>query len=841
MAQFALCSQEIEDNKINEIREANLLRNSTNDGNVLSEDNTQTVQTFTGNHIVNARKTGAIPKSGFSYLSNTNDNKAFLAIGIQSGNNIQPQRQASQPAAQSGNASMNSENSQIQSPTRTTSDNNTVTKKTPRKLKPEAFSFLNKLPQRNVSENGSGVSKERKTLTPTAFSHAEKLSFSRSQGNSIMALNDTPEASANEIPSAPPLENTPSNYETITEDSFSEFDLTSIGNTTNKEDEKPPLPARPPPVFKYPPETFSSPRPISIESTCTPAVSQPLSQSAPVYPKLNSSISPPDSAISHPPLQSAPVYPKLNSSISPPDSAISHPPLQSVPVYPKPNSSISPPDSTISHPPLQSAPVYPKLNSSISPPDSTISHPPLQSAPAYPKLGHSISSPDSGLKYNNATPQDRILNKMNNRKSLPAIPVCPAVPKRPLPPLPMSNTNNVSKVKSQNDTIRLESSDSMNEEKWLEEAPTIHGTIFNHQVNELPIFEESVQRTAFKEPVLQEQLIPSPQQRLAQILTNQTSVDSTILRSQQKIASAIASRVTGSQSSSISRLQTTEESDFHNGGRPKELIRTMPGRSLENDPEQVIEDASERQPSYLEAKEATNPRRFTDHETLINAMNRPALPQKAAPIQRSVSCNSLVQSIKDLSFSVWSKSEKKRNSDGINVSKKNSRSISVTSSSKISTPLAVTLISTDTPSEVTNLTHGNNDASILDEESTLQEYAWFHDVEAKEGQLRLLSVGQDGTFLIRPSSRPTEDIQNTMCILYNGKVRNLHIRRRDDGRYVLGTKANKSFSSIAEMIRHHQEIPVEILPHGSTLSKPQMYRIFLKETPPKLQKLFAVV
>ncbi|KAF8784841.1 SH2 domain-containing protein 6 [Argiope bruennichi] len=823
-----LCSQEIEDNKINEIREANLLRNSTNDGNVLSEDNTQTVQTFTGNHIVNARKTGAIPKSGFSYLSNTNDNKAFLAIGIQSGNNSQPQRQASQPAAQSGNASMNSENSQIQSPTRTTSDNDTVTKKTPRKLKPEAFSFLNKLPQRNVSENGSGVSKERKTLTPTAFSHAEKLSFSKSQGNSIMALNDTPEASANEIPSAPPLENTPSNYETITEDSFSEFDLTSIGNTTNKEDEKPPLPARPPPVFKYPPETFSSPRPISIESTCTPAVSQPLSQSAPVYPKLNSSISPPDSVISHPPLQSAPVYPKLNSSISPPDSAISHPPLQSVPVYPKLNSSISPPDSTISHPPLQSAPVYPKLNSSISPPDSTISHPPLQSAPAYPKLGHSISSPDSGLKYNNATPQDRILNKMNNRKSLPAIPVCPAVPKRPLPPLPMSNTNNVSKVKSQNDTIRLESSDSMNEEKWPEEAPTIHGTIFNHQVNELPIFEESVQRTAFKEPVLQEQLIPSPQQRLAQILTNQTSVDSTILRSQQKIASAIASRVTGSQSSSISRLQTTEESDFHNGGRPKELIWTMPGRSLENDPEQVIEDASERQPSYLEAKEATNPRRFT--------VNSRPLTYQSEDLQDLTSIT-LAMFLCD---NPTSKTTELDVLDGNHLRKRlrfRAKMIQVLRE-RFRKEYLGQLVQRHRQHPQSSKIYIGDIVLIL---STLQEYAWFHDVEAKEGQLRLLSVGQDGTFLIRPSSRPTEDIQNTMCILYNGKVRNLHIRRRDDGRYVLGTKANKSFSSIAEMIRHHQEIPVEILPHGSTLSKPQMYRIFLKETPPKLQKLFAVV
>ncbi|GBL75240.1 hypothetical protein AVEN_194472-1 [Araneus ventricosus] len=224
-------------------------------------------------------------------------------------------------------------------------------------------------------------------------------------------------------------------------------------------------------------------------------------------------------------------------------------------------------------------------------------------------------------------------------------------------------------------------------------------------------------------------------------------------------------------------------------------------------------------------------------------MNRPVLPQKAAPIQRSVSCNSLVQSIKDLSFSVWSKPEKKRNSDGISLSKKNPRSISVASSPKVkcTAPLSITLIPTDAPSEVINTHHGKSDASPTDEKSKLQEYPWFHGVDAKEGQLRLLSVGQDGTFLIRPSSRPTDDIQNTLCILYNRKIRNLHIRRTVDGRYVLGTKSNKNFSSLADMIRHHKEVPVEILPQGSTPIKPQLYRILLKETPPKLRKKFTAV
>ncbi|CAL1261649.1 unnamed protein product [Larinioides sclopetarius] len=734
-----LCTQEIEDNKINEIREANFLKSSPSNVQDLTEDNSQTAQTITENHSVNATKTGAIPKLGFSYLNNMpiiDAHRAVQTSGKESGNIVHPQRQVSQPASQSRNL----ENSNRQSQTQEPSNNDAVTKQTPRKLKPEAFSFLNMLPLRNVTVNGNDVAKERKTLAPTAFSHAEKLALSQSQEATIMLNNESSDEFVNVIPSAPPLENTTSNYEPIPEGSLSECVLHPTSSNIGKENVKPPLPSRPPPVFKYPPETFSVSGSTSIESTDSIAISHPISESF----------------------------------------------------------------------------------------------------PAYPKLGHSISSPDSGLKHTSEAKSERIMNSQEkNRRSLPSTPVCPAVPKRPLPPLPIPDAGNVSRIKSQDETNILETPSSVNDESRLEEAPTINGTVSSHQTNQLSVCEAPIQHTVFKEQVLQEQQISNPQHRLAQILKSQTSVDRAVLFSHQKIASAITSRAIGLQSSSVQRLSNTEESD----GRPQELIRNTSGRPIENNAEQTNEGESEQQPSYLEAKEAVNSRRFPDHETLINAMNRPILPQKAAPIQRSVSCNSLVQSIKDLSFSVWSKPEKKRYSDGISLSKKNPKSISVASSSKMkgTTPLSITLIPTNAPREVIDHNHVKRDASPIDEKSTLQEYPWFHDVDAKEGHLRLQSVGQDGTFLIRPSSRPTDDIQNTLCILYNKKIRNLHIRRTADERYMLGIKTNKSFSSLAELIRYHKEFPVEILPHGSTPIKPQIYRILLRETPPKLQKLLTAI
>ncbi|GIY78302.1 hypothetical protein CEXT_578401 [Caerostris extrusa] len=64
-------SQEIEDNRINEIREANLLRdlsNNMNDLNTTSDDITQTVGMAAENSVAKEMKTGAIHKTGF-YLS----------------------------------------------------------------------------------------------------------------------------------------------------------------------------------------------------------------------------------------------------------------------------------------------------------------------------------------------------------------------------------------------------------------------------------------------------------------------------------------------------------------------------------------------------------------------------------------------------------------------------------------------------------------------------------------------------------------------------------------------------------------------------------------------------
>ncbi|GFW59278.1 SH2 domain-containing protein [Trichonephila clavipes] len=248
------------------------------------------------------------------------------------------------------------------------------------------------------------------------------------------------------------------------------------------------------------------------------------------------------------------------------------------------------------------------------------------------------------------------------------------------------------------------------------------------------------------------------------------------------------------------------------------------------------EEKSEQKLGNSEDRESTNSRRFTDQETLINAMSRPMLPQKAVPMQRSVSCNSLVQTIKDLGFSVWNKPDKKRNSDGLYLPKKSSKSSSPVSSGKaISPKKTITLISFTTKEDSQN---GKNDASSTDKKRDLFQYPWYHEVNSKEATNRLLGVGENGAYLVRPSTVITDEIKNTLCVLHDWKIRNMYIRKKEDGLYSLGSKKlfEQTFSSIPELVEYHQREPIEIKPFGGSASSQPTIYVLLKTTPSKSAK-----
>lgn len=85
----------------------------------------------------------------------------------------------------------------------------------------------------------------------------------------------------------------------------------------------------------------------------------------------------------------------------------------------------------------------------------------------------------------------------------------------------------------------------------------------------------------------------------------------------------------------------------------------------------------------------------------------------------------------------------------------------------------------------------------------LTQQPWYHNVDRKQSE-ELLKNGEDGSFLVRPSSQGHNAL--TLTLWYNGRLYNISIRHRSDGRYALGTEKAKeqSFTSVEELIENYK-------------------------------------
>lgn len=75
-------------------------------------------------------------------------------------------------------------------------------------------------------------------------------------------------------------------------------------------------------------------------------------------------------------------------------------------------------------------------------------------------------------------------------------------------------------------------------------------------------------------------------------------------------------------------------------------------------------------------------------------------------------------------------------------------------------------------------------------------------------------IFQDGTFLVRDSSRKTTTHPYVLMVLYKDKVYNIQIRYQEqDQTYLLGTglKGKEDFSSVAHIIDYFQRTPLLLI------------------------------
>ncbi|KAH0629686.1 hypothetical protein JD844_011946 [Phrynosoma platyrhinos] len=106
-----------------------------------------------------------------------------------------------------------------------------------------------------------------------------------------------------------------------------------------------------------------------------------------------------------------------------------------------------------------------------------------------------------------------------------------------------------------------------------------------------------------------------------------------------------------------------------------------------------------------------------------------------------------------------------------------------------------------------------------------QNQKWYAaDITRPEAEIALRTINQDGTYLVRESSRKTPEQPYVLMVLYNNKVYNIQIRYQQENKlYFLGTgmKANEEFTSVADIIDNFTRMPLLLIDGKDRCSRKQ--------------------
>ncbi|KAM3613404.1 uncharacterized protein V6R79_025582 [Siganus canaliculatus] len=91
--------------------------------------------------------------------------------------------------------------------------------------------------------------------------------------------------------------------------------------------------------------------------------------------------------------------------------------------------------------------------------------------------------------------------------------------------------------------------------------------------------------------------------------------------------------------------------------------------------------------------------------------------------------------------------------------------------------------------------------------------SWYRgNVSRHEAEVALREVNKDGAFVVRDSSKGSDEHPYTLMVLKQGKVYNVQIRNQQNS-YSLGTglNNNRSFPGVEEMITHYTQVPLLLI------------------------------
>lgn len=122
------------------------------------------------------------------------------------------------------------------------------------------------------------------------------------------------------------------------------------------------------------------------------------------------------------------------------------------------------------------------------------------------------------------------------------------------------------------------------------------------------------------------------------------------------------------------------------------------------------------------------------------------------------------------------------------------------------------------------------DDAISNRDPLLGEPWYFKSLkDRKTGDKLLRKVGNDGTFLIRESTKQGHIQPYTMMVLFQNNIYNLKIRVRPDGKMALGEEKpdEMSFMDVQKLVKYHRE--TEVILVGNT----GQHKTLLKCSPPQ--------
>ncbi|XP_023577565.1 lymphocyte cytosolic protein 2 isoform X2 [Octodon degus] len=102
----------------------------------------------------------------------------------------------------------------------------------------------------------------------------------------------------------------------------------------------------------------------------------------------------------------------------------------------------------------------------------------------------------------------------------------------------------------------------------------------------------------------------------------------------------------------------------------------------------------------------------------------------------------------------------------------------------------------------------------LGEEENLDEEWYISYITRPEAEAALRKINQDGTFLVRDSSRKTTANPYVLMVLYKDKVYNIQIRYQEESKvYLLGTglRGKEDFLSVSDIIEYFRKMPLLLI------------------------------